>query len=84
MTAGFNYYRSLRDDVPIVAPLRGRKFAMPVMTITGDRSAGTRLAEALKDEAPSLRSVIAKDCGHFVAEEAPDFFVEQVQRFLAD
>ena len=84
MTAGFNYYRSLREDVPIVASLRGRKLAMPVMTVTGEFSAGTRLAEALKDEAPDLKSVVAKDCGHFVAEESPDAFVEQVQRFLAD
>jgi pimeloyl-ACP methyl ester carboxylesterase len=83
MTAGFNYYRSLREDVPIVASLRGRKLTMPVMTIAGEHSAGTKLSEALKDEALNLTSVIAKDCGHFVAEEVPDFFVEQVRKFIA-
>jgi pimeloyl-ACP methyl ester carboxylesterase len=82
MTAGFNYYRGLRDDIPIVAALRGRKLTMPVMTITGQYSAGSRLSDELKDEAPTLKSVIAKDCGHFVAEEVPDFFVEQVQQFM--
>lgn len=82
MTAGFNYYRGLRDDVSIVAALRGGKLTMPVMTLAGEHSAGTRLADALRNEAPNLKSVIASNCGHFVAEEAPDFFVEQVQQFL--
>lgn len=83
MKAGFNYYRALREDAPLVATLRGRKLSMPIMTIGGQYGVGTKLAEALKDEATNLTSVVAKDSGHFVAEEVPDFFVEHVQKFLA-
>ncbi len=83
MTAGFNYYRSLRDDASLAASLRGRKLQMPVMTIGGEFSAGNKLADALQDEATNLTSVIARDSGHFVAEETPDFFVAQVVKFLS-
>jgi pimeloyl-ACP methyl ester carboxylesterase len=82
MTAGFNYYRALRDDMPFVATLRGRKLPMPVLTITGRYSAGDRLAEALRSEAGNLKSVIVEDTGHFVAEESPDVFSEKLEEFL--
>lgn len=83
MTAGFNYYRALREDVPFVASLRGRKLSMPIMTIAGEHSAGDKLAHSLRDEARDLVSVIAPGSGHFVAEEVPEFFVSKLGDFLA-
>lgn len=82
MTAGFNYYRALHEDARFVAPLRGRKLAMPVMTVAGRYGVSHKLADALRDEAERLTSVIAEDSGHFVAEEAPDFFCDKVEDFL--
>ena len=35
MTAGFNYYRALRTDIPYVEMLRSKKIAVPVLTIAG-------------------------------------------------
>ena len=35
MTAGFNYYRALRTDIPNVETLRSKKIAVPVLTIAG-------------------------------------------------
>jgi pimeloyl-ACP methyl ester carboxylesterase len=35
MTAGFNYYRALRTDIPYVETLRSKKIAVPVLTIAG-------------------------------------------------
>ncbi|WP_245512849.1 alpha/beta fold hydrolase [Enterovirga rhinocerotis] len=83
MTAGFNYYRALREDAPLAAELRGRRLPMPVMAVAGRQSGGSRLADSLRAEAPSLTSVIIDDCGHFVAEEAPDPFAKAVETFLA-
>jgi pimeloyl-ACP methyl ester carboxylesterase len=83
MTAGFNYYRALREDAPYVAALRGRKLRMPVMVIAGRYGVGDKLAEALRDEAADLTSVIAENSGHFVAEEVPDFFCNKLEGFLA-
>ena len=82
MTAGFNYYRALREDAPFAATLRGRKLSMPVMTITGRRGVGDKLADALRAEADNLTSIVAEDSGHFVAEEIPEFFRAKLQSFL--
>ena len=82
MTAGFNFYRALRDDVPFAATLRDQNLTMPVMAIAGQYGVGERLADALRPETRDLESVIAPDCGHFVAEEAPDFFCEHLEKFL--
>ena len=83
MTAGFNYYRALRQDAVFAATLQGRKLAMPVMAITGGHSAGDKLANSLEPYAPDLTSIVAEDSGHFVAEEAPEFFVRHVLEFLS-
>ena len=82
MTAGFNYYRALRDDAELAASFEGRRLDMPVLAIGGHHGVGTNLADALRKQAGNLTSVIAEDSGHFVAEEAPDFFYDQVERFL--
>lgn len=83
MTAGFAYYRALRDDAELASSFDGRRLEMPVMTIAGRHGVGTKLADAISRQAGDLTAVIAEDSGHFVAEEAPDFFCDQVGRFLA-
>ena len=82
MTAGFNYYRALREDASLVASFHPQTLKMPVLAIAGRYGVGTRLADAIQGQAENLTSVIAEDSGHFVAEEAPDFFHDQVERFL--
>lgn len=82
MSAGFNFYRALREDVPFAATLRNQKLNMPVIAIAGQYGVGVRLADALRPETKDLASVIAPDCGHFVAEEAPEFFCEHLEKFL--
>jgi pimeloyl-ACP methyl ester carboxylesterase len=82
MTAGFNYYRALRTDIPYVATLRDRRIAVPVLTIGGRYSVGDKLHAALVEETDDLQGVIAENAGHFVAEEDPEFFCAQLERFL--
>jgi pimeloyl-ACP methyl ester carboxylesterase len=83
MTAGFNYYRALRDDAALAASFAGRTLDMPILAIGGRHGVGAKLADALRKQASNLTAVIAEDSGHFVAEEVPDFFCDQVERFLA-
>lgn len=84
MTAGFAFYRALPEDARLAASLDGEKLSMPVMTIAGRHGVGTRLANAVARQASDLRAEIAEDCGHFVADEAPDFFCDRLARFLAE
>lgn len=83
MSAGFAYYRALRGDAELASSFDGLRLDMPILTIAGRHGVGTKLADALSKQARDLTAVIAEDSGHFVAEEAPDFFCDQVERFLA-
>jgi pimeloyl-ACP methyl ester carboxylesterase len=82
MTAGFNYYRALRDDALLASSFEGRTLDMPILAIGGRYGVGTKLADGLRKQAANLTAVIAEDSGHFVAEEVPDFFCDQVRHFL--
>ncbi|CCJ07241.1 alpha/beta fold hydrolase [Methylocystis sp. SC2] len=83
MTAGFNYYRALKDDAAAAASLKGRKLDMPVLAIAGRHGVGERLADALRPQATNFSSVIVEDSGHFVADEAPAQFCAQLEEFLS-
>lgn len=83
MTAGFNYYRTLADDARLAASFEGKPLQMPILAIAGRHGVGEKLASALRKQAGNLTQVIAEESGHFVADEAPDFFCDQVVRFLA-
>lgn len=83
MTAGFNYYRALREDAALATSFGERRLNMPVLTIAGRHSVGARLSEGLQGRAQNLTSLIAEDSGHFVAEEAPEYFCERVSQFLS-
>lgn len=82
MTAGFAYYRALREDAALAASFEGQSMNMPVLAIGGRYGVGTKLADALSKQARDLTAVIAENSGHFVADEAPDFFCDQVERFF--
>lgn len=83
MTAGFNYYRALKDDAAAVRSFEGQRLNMPVLAIAGRHGVGERLADALRPRTTNLRSVIVEDSGHFVADEAPEYFCEQIGGFLS-
>ncbi len=81
MTAGFDYYRALPEDRAARERLADRRLDMPVLAIAGRHGVGTRLAEALRPRARALSSVIVEESGHFVADEAPEAFWREVERF---
>lgn len=82
MTAGFNYYRTLKEDAAFVSSFRGQPLSMPVLTITGRQSVAEKLSDLIQKESPTLKSVIFDECGHFVPEEKKDDFNQVVMRFL--
>jgi pimeloyl-ACP methyl ester carboxylesterase len=67
----------------LASSFEGRRLDMPVLAIAGRHGVGTKLADALGKQASNLTTVIAENSGHFVAEEVPDFFCDQLERFLA-
>lgn len=84
MTAGFNYYRTLKEDAALVETFHNQKLLMPILTITGQYSVGDKLPKALENEATSLKSIIVANSGHFVPEEAPEIFNLSLLKFLGN
>ena len=82
LRGGFSQYHDLladgRDNRELLA---GRPLAMPVLAIGGRDRTGTAVAAALRPHATRLTEVIAPT-GHFIAEEAPDWFVRTLEDFL--
>lgn len=84
MTAGFNYYRALKEDADLVKSFSNQKLLMPVLTISGRYGVGEKLPEALKDSTTTLDVIIIEDSGHFVASEAPEKFHAELKRFVEE
>jgi pimeloyl-ACP methyl ester carboxylesterase len=66
--------------------LRNGKLKMPVLALGGDKSfgRGTECIESLRRVADDVRGGLARDCGHWIAEEQPDFLVEELLAFFEE
>ncbi|MDP4026574.1 alpha/beta fold hydrolase [Methylobacterium sp. NEAU 140] len=82
------YYRAFPTDAADNAALvaeRG-KLRMPVLALGGDRAFGRGMEtyESMTRLAENVRGGLIPECGHWVAEEAPEFLAEQLLGFFAE
>lgn len=87
MTAGFNYYRAVPQDIADTTAFRaaGRKLDMPILVYGGDPATRGRGMTALESWARVARNVsggVAENCGHWIPEERPAFVADEVGRFF--
>ncbi|MBB5060397.1 pimeloyl-ACP methyl ester carboxylesterase/heme-degrading monooxygenase HmoA [Granulicella aggregans] len=82
LKAGFAYYRALLAGKDFFSKTVAPPWTFPVLAIDGDNSVNGLTAKSFEQVAPTLRSVIVADCGHFVQEEQPGFLVETLLDFL--
>lgn len=88
MTAGFNYYRAVPQDIADTTAFReaGRVLEMPILVYGGDpttRGRGMTALESWARVARTVRGGIAENCGHWIPEERPDFVAAQVLQHFA-
>lgn len=82
------YYRAFAQDAAdneaIVA--RDGKLRMPVLALGGDRSFGRGLEtmQSLQRMAVDVRGGVIPNCGHWVAEEAPEFVATELLKFFEE
>lgn len=82
LRGGFEQYRTLLDDGRETRELlAGGRLPMPVLAVGGGDRMGASVGEELRDHAVDLTTDIAPT-GHFIAEEAPDWFVKTLRAFL--
>ena len=81
-------YRALPQDAEDNRNILSRngKLKMPVLALGGDKSFGRGMEciESLRRVAVNVRGGLVKDCGHWIAEEQPDFLVEQLLGFFSE
>lgn len=88
MTAGFNYYRAVPQDIADTSTFReaGRMLTMPILVFGGDpntRGRGSTALESWARVASNVSGGVADSCGHWIPEERPDFVASEVLRHFA-
>ncbi len=72
LAATLALYRAERQDALAVRRAVRRRLPMPGLAIAGRFGRGGQVAEALSHSIGRVHSVVARDAGHYPAEEAPD------------
>lgn len=85
MTAGFNYYRAVPQDIADNTAFReaGKRLEMPILVYGGDpatRGRGMTALESWQRVASKVSGGVAERCGHWIPEERPDFTAAEVLR----
>jgi pimeloyl-ACP methyl ester carboxylesterase len=65
-------YRAEETDARMVRQATRRRLQVPGLAVAGRYGRSTQVAEALSHSLARVHSVIARDAGHYPAEQAPD------------
>lgn len=76
--------RDAEDNRAILA--RNGKLKIPVLAFGGDKSfgRGKECIESLQRVAEDVRGGLVSDCGHWIAEEQPDFLTQRLLDFYSE
>ena len=84
MRAGFEYYRAFPIEEEQNREFSKVKLQMPVLALGGEYSFGTAALVSMKLLATNVSGGIVTFSGHWIAEEQPDFLVEQLTKFFRE
>jgi pimeloyl-ACP methyl ester carboxylesterase len=88
MRAGFEYYRAIPQDTIQNQNYSKTKLPMPVLAMTGaylpvfGGNATTSIIYAMNQLAQNVTGITVPNSGHFVAEEQPQFVINQLSNFF--
>lgn len=84
LRAGFEYYRAIFTDIDHNKENAKTKLKMPVMAYGGDRGFRNAPLHSMKELAENVRGGMIERCGHWIAEERPEFLIEQLLAFFGE
>lgn len=88
MTAGFNYYRAVPQDIADNTAFRqAAMLEMPILVYGGDpttRGRGMSALESWRRVATRVVGGVAENCGHWIPEELPEWSAGEVLRFFRE
>jgi pimeloyl-ACP methyl ester carboxylesterase len=79
----FQLYRAFPATAAQNEQRKTRKLAMPVLAIGGAESSGEGPAATMKLVAEDVQALVIPDCGHWLAEQAPEELLGALTAFLA-
>ncbi|MCC0807768.1 alpha/beta hydrolase [Methylobacterium sp. W2] len=82
--AGLAYYRAIPETVRQNAERSKRPLTMPVLAIGAEHATADAPMATLRPHAADLRGDIVAGCGHFIMEESPRDFADQLLPFLLE
>jgi pimeloyl-ACP methyl ester carboxylesterase len=82
MTAGFNFYRTIDQDVADNSEWAKTPLTMPVLAVGAEHGAKKAIAESMKQVAKNVSSVVMNNTGHFIPEERPEEFTKIIFDFI--
>ncbi len=83
LRGSFEFYRAIPTTSAQNEQRKERRLTLPVLAIGGAESSGEGVGNTMKLAADDVQAVVLADCGHWVAEQAPDQLLTALTAFLA-
>jgi pimeloyl-ACP methyl ester carboxylesterase len=83
LRGSFGQYRAWDANSAQNEQRKTRKLTLPVLAMGGAKGIGEAVVDAMKLVADDVQGMIIPDCGHWLAEEAPDQMLAALTAFLA-
>jgi pimeloyl-ACP methyl ester carboxylesterase len=83
LRGSFEIYRAFPEIIAQNEERKNRRLTLPVLAIGGAQSSGEGAANTMRLVADDVQGVVLPDCGHWVAEQAPEALLAALTAFLA-
>jgi pimeloyl-ACP methyl ester carboxylesterase len=79
----FQLYRQFGTTAMQNEQRKTERLTMPVLAIGGAQSSGAMVEDTMRLVADDVQGLVIPDCGHWVAEQAPEAMLTAISAFLA-
>jgi pimeloyl-ACP methyl ester carboxylesterase len=83
LRGSFEIYRAFPTIIAQNEQRKTRRLPMPVLAIGGAESSGAMVGDLMQLVADDVQTLVLPDCGHWVAEQAPEELLAALTPFLA-
>ena len=83
LRGSFGFYRAIPASIAQNEQRKTRRLTLPVLAIGGAESVGEGVGNTMKLAADDVQTVVIPECGHWVAEQAPEQLLAALTAFLA-
>ncbi len=83
LRGSFEFYRAVDATIAQNEQRKAKRLTLPVLAIGGAESSGEGPGNTMKLAADDVQSLVLLNCGHWVAEQAPEELLSALTAFLA-